>query len=428
MAIIARFTVLSCSLLTLACGAKPAPVTSDCAIALSPRPGDEEIGRIQPFVSSAPDPVPYLERLGWTFVQRARSTHDPGVYTEALESAACIEDRTPGAPEALLLRGHALFSLHRFAEAEAIGRELVARRGAWFDHALLGDTLFDQGRIDEAIACYERAMAERPGPQAYARAAQVRWITGDLEGAIEAMTLAARASDTRDPSSAAWFRSRLAQYEREAGHEDRAEAWIGSALALEPDHPSSLWTRGVARLAAGRAGEAIAPLARAVEVEPLPEYEWALAEALRAAGRAKDAAAAEARLVERGESEDPRTLALYLATTRRDPARALRLAERELVSRQDVLTLDVMALALERVGRIDEARSYSERALARGTRSARLYLHAAEIARAAGDAAMEARMGREARKLAHMLLPSERMQLDDLIASRKPHPATEHRS
>ncbi len=426
-----RFTALSCSALALSCSGKPASVApyrapaQPCAVVLAPSARDPEVARLQAMVAAAPDPVPYLERLGWTFVARARSTHDPGQYTVALETAACIDSRRPAAPEALLLRGHAVFALHRFGEAEAIGRELVARRGAWFDHALLGDALLDQGRVEEAIASYERVMAERPGPQAYSRAAHVRWIMGDVEGAIEAMTLAARASDTRDPSSAAWFRSRLAQYEREAGHAERAEAWIDAALALEPDHPPALLARGLARLAAGRATDAIAPLARAIEIEPTPEYEWSLAEALRAAGRTGDAENVEARLVERGEAEDPRTLALFLATTGRDPARALALAERELASRQDVLTLDVMALALERSGRIAEARSYSDRALARGTRSARLYLHAAEIARAAGDTSVEARRSREARRLAHLLLPSERMQLDALIGTARAHPGHE---
>ena len=429
-----------CAGLALGCGhqvdraapTRAAAAATSCEIVLAPVDGsagpDPEIDRAQQRARRAPDPVPYLERLGWAWVAKARSSHDPGFLTLALETASCIEVGRSEALEALLLRGHALASLHRFREAEMIGRVLVARRGAWFDHALLGDALLDQGHVDEAIEAYERVMAIRPGPQAYSRAALVRWIVGDLEGAIEAMELAARASDGRDPSSAAWFRSRLAQYELAAGRRDRAQAWLDSALALEPDHPPALLARGLALLAAGRAEAAIVPLARAVAVDPLPEQQWALAEALRDAGRASEAAAVEARLVERGEAEDPRTLALFLATTGRDAARALRLASRELETRQDVLTLDAMALALAAVGRTEEARSYSERALARGTRSARLHLHAAAIAAAAGDASEAARRAAQAKELAHTLLPSERRRLDVLLAATKTHPRAAVRS
>ena len=399
-----------------------------CATALAARrePGGE-IERMQRLAAIAPDPVPYLERLGWEFVAEARKTHDAAWLALAADAASCIESRVPEAAEALLLRGHVLVSHHRFAEAEVVARKLVARRGAWFDHALLGDALLDQGRVDEAIASYERVMAERPGPEAYSRAAHVRRITGDLAGAIEAMTLAARSADARDPASAAWFRSTLARYELEAGHPDVAAAWIEAALAVDPDHPDALFARGLYLLGGGRAAAAVEPLARSVAIEPLPAHLWALAEALRETGRVDEAEQVEARLAEEGASEDPRTLALFLAATGRDPARALRLAERELETRRDVFTLDALALALAGVGRIDDARTYSTQALARGTRDARLYLHAALIAKAAGDDAEAARRIEQTRGLAHMLLPSERRQLDALAASTR-HPVGTCRS
>ena len=432
-----RLLLASCLVLGWGCAGHahhtgpPAAATSAsaCETVLAPRPGaGAEVERLQRLAALAPGSVPYLERLGWAFVARARNTHDEDYFALVAETASCIETHAPEAAEALLLRGHALASTHHFHEAEAVARKLVAQRGAWFDHALLGDALLDQGRVEEAIAAYERVMAERPGPEAYSRAAHVRFIVGDLDGAIEAMTLAARASDARDPSSAAWFRATLARYELAAGRREIGAAWIEAALAIDADNPDALFARGLYLLGQGRAAAAVEPLVRAVDVEPLPAHLWALAEALHEAGRVDEAARIETRLIADGDNDDPRTLALFLATSGRDPARALRLAERELGTRRDVLTLDTLALALARVGRIDEARTYAKQALARGTRDARLYLHAASIAHAAGDEPQAARHIEQARALAHMLLPSERRQLEALVLATRTHPATARQS
>ena len=93
-------------------------------------------------------------------------------------------ERMPDDDGARLLLGHALASQHRFAEAEAIARQLAAQRGLPADHGLLGDALLSQGRLAEAGAAYQAMMDLRPDSHAYARAAELRWLTGDLEGAV----------------------------------------------------------------------------------------------------------------------------------------------------------------------------------------------------------------------------------------------------
>ena len=98
-------------------------------------------------------------------------------------------------------------------------------------------------------------------------------------------------------------------------------------------------------------------LTRAASLNPLPEYQWILADALRASGRAADAAAVERELVARGTASDPRTVALYLATRGENASTALSLAEAELDVRADVFTLDAHAWALAANGRTAEARA-----------------------------------------------------------------------
>ena len=125
-----------------------------------------------------------LERLGYLHVARARVTGDAGHYTLAEAVANCLQASYPGESAALLLRGHVLHQLHRFNEAEQIARELVAKRTVVLDYGLLGDALMEQGRLDEAATAYQRMIDLKPFYQSYTRAAHVRWMKGDLEGAL----------------------------------------------------------------------------------------------------------------------------------------------------------------------------------------------------------------------------------------------------
>jgi hypothetical protein len=154
---------------------------------------------------------------------------------------------------------------------------------------------------------------------------------------------------------------------------------------LRPDYPPALLLRGKMSLTQDEAAAAVTDLQRATEQNPVPEYQWALAEGLRAAGREAEAAAVEASLCQHGAVGDPRTLSLYLATRGENPDLAVRLAESELRQREDVFTHDALAWALTAAGRVAEARPHLESALAEGTPDARLFFHAAVI---------ESRLGR----------------------------------
>ena len=98
--------------------------------------------------------------------------------------------------------------------------------------------------------------------------------------------------------------------------------------------------------------EAVAPVAtRGAAINPLPEFQWALADTLRAAGRADEAAKVEATLKQTGAQSDPRTFALFLATRGEQTELAVQLAQRELQARADIFTHDALAWALAAAGR-----------------------------------------------------------------------------
>jgi tetratricopeptide (TPR) repeat protein len=386
-------------------------------LVLTPQRGesrtDKEISRLQERISEGRNVELWLDRLGWAFVAKARERFDPGFYNLAEQCARCIEKRDPQSQEAMLLRAHVLQNLHRFKESETLARCLVQERGLSFDYGLLGDALMEQGKLGDAVEAYQRMMNLKPDLRAYASAAHIRWLKGDLEGAIEAMKLAVSAASPTDAESAAWVNTRLAFYEYQAGRVSEAEQRCALALSLQNNYPPALLLMGRVLLGQSRFDEAVDALRNAVKVNPLPEYQWTLAEALRAAGRENEASDIEAQLCQRGAGSDPRTLALYLATRRESPGTALRLARAELDSRSDVFSHDALAWSLAAAGNLTEAQSEMQRALAEGTEDARLFFHAAIIASQAGQPADAERWLRKASELSHLLLPSERNELQN---------------
>jgi tetratricopeptide (TPR) repeat protein len=390
-------------------------------LVLTPQTGesrtDGEISQLQRRIREGRNVELWLDRLGWAFVAKARESFDPGFYKLAEQCARCIEKRNPQSQEAMLLRAHVLQNVHRFKEAETLACRLVKQRGLSFDYGLLGDALMEQGKLNDAVEAYQRMMNLKPDLRAYARAAHIRWLKGDLAGAIEAMQLAVSAATPQDAESAAWVNTRLATYLFYAGKFNEAEQRCALALSLQNNYPPTLLLQGRILLAQSRFCEAADALQSAVNLNPLPEYQWTLAEALRIAGKENEASEVEAQLRQRGASSDPRTLALYLATRHESRETALRLARAELDSRSDVFTHDALAWSLAAAGKVTEAWSEMQRALAEGTQDARLFFHAGIIASQAGQSADAERWLRKASELSHLLLPSERNELQNAARS-----------
>src|SRR6185295_6524948 len=154
----------------------------------------------------------------------------------------------------------------------------------------------------------------------------------------------------------------------------------------------AMLARGRILLALHRPGDAVVELQHAAELNPLPEYQWALADALALSGDRERAQEVEAKIVERGAAEDPRSFSLYLATRSEDIGQAISLAQLELTMREDVFTHDALAWALAQSGRAREAQLHATEALSEGTVDARLFLHAGIIAALNNDIAQAKRL------------------------------------
>jgi tetratricopeptide (TPR) repeat protein len=373
-----------------ACSREPEPTSSPERHALAERPpggsspADEQIRSLQARLRREPrSPEAWLD-LGEAWVVKARRDADPALHRSAEDAALAAQALAPLSPRAVRLRGLALLEDHRFDEARGLLAALLERD----PHdatalGLLSDALLDLGRFDEAALAAQRMIELKPNLPAYARAAHLLWLQGDVEAALGTYRLAADAGG--DPEARAWVSTQAALVEWHRGRLDAADGLLDRALLDAPDHPAALVARGRVALSRGDSGLALAALERAFLRLPLPETAWLLGDARELAGDEEGAREARERVLRGGRAFDRRTLALFLATKDRDAAEAVRLCEEARRERDDLYTEDTCAWALYRAGRLAEAEAASRKALALGTPDARLLHHAGAIRLARGD-------------------------------------------
>ncbi|MEM7282302.1 MAG: tetratricopeptide repeat protein [Pseudomonadota bacterium] len=351
----------------------------------------------------------YLEALGWIYVDIARTQSDERLIDYAGDAALCMLEKDPSSLSGKLLLGYVRHQQHRFSEARALARELVAARGYWFDHALLGDVVAEQGDLHTAVTAYEAMVSQRPGAQSFARIAHLRWLTGDVHGAISAARLAVGAASGSKEHSA-WIQTKLGELLFFSGDLAAAMQLGEHAAKTIPDYAPALVLRGRVFMAQQQPNLAIPVLEQALSRSPLPETQWLLLEAISDAGDLRTTQGLRSALI--NNHEDPRTIATFLATRKIDLNKALVLAQAELDNRQDALTLDALAWAYYSNGNMADAARLSNRAVNHGLQHGRIYLHAALIQDRLGnhDVAEEYLLRAHAQR--HVLMPSERKLLD----------------
>lgn len=368
----------------------PAP-SAAAELALGYVPGDEPTERLiaaaQQAVREEGESAGAHAQLALTLMRRRRESGNPIYMLYAEDAVRAARSLDADDPQVLALHVMILQDQHRFEAARDGARRLV--RVASEDptgHILLGDALLELGDYDGAVAAYQGALDRRPDLRSYNRGAHLRWLHGDVDGAIELQELALDAGSARDPEAMAWCFVDLGAVYWHAGDPRRAEAAADRALALVPRYPPALSLKARAEVALGRPAEAVAMLEAVVARQPSVEDLLYLAERLEELGR-PDAARERTAEAEALVAHDPRPMAHHLARRGEDPERALALAERAVGERATVEALATHALALARAGHADAARDAIARAQRLGTPDARLHLIASLVRITGGDRA-----------------------------------------
>lgn len=369
--------------------AAPSATAPSAAIALAYEPGPEPterlIARAQEAVRTDPERVAAYDELAMVLMRRARETSNAVYRRYAEDALRAARARDEHDPRTMILSALLLQDQHRFADAAALARQYIAAApDDSTGHLVLGDALLELGDYEPAMDSYQDAMNLRPDLRSYNRAAHMRWLQGDFDGAKQIMELAIDSGSMRDPEAQAWCFVDLGAMYLHRGQAQQAQTAAERALALVPDYVPAIVLDARALARRGDRDAAIERLAPAVDRHPTADELLRLADWLHDAGRTDESSARLAQ-AERLASAEPRPLALYYARHGLEHGRALALAESELAARHDIASHDVHGLALVRAGRPVDALAAIDRALVLGTKDANLHLHAGLAAKAAGD-------------------------------------------
>jgi tetratricopeptide (TPR) repeat protein len=316
-------------------------------------------------------------------------------YAQAERDLTRAREIYPDDPEAAALLAVVRYTTHDFAGALDLATGVYERdpsqHGAL---AVIGDAQMELGRYDEADETYARLARALTGSGAVqARRSRMAFLRGD---AIEAMRLAAIAE--RQARAAGAFGAELSFYSIlrgqsafDAGEYDEAADHYEDALRVAPEYHVARAMLAKARAAQGRTDDAIRLYERAIAAVPQPEFLAALGDLYAIRGERRLAeeqyavVEAIARLARVSRQVYDRQLAVFSADHDVNLGRAVTLAENELRVRKDIYGYDAYAWALYKIGRLEEARAASERALRLGTPDPELWYHAGMISAALGD-------------------------------------------
>jgi tetratricopeptide (TPR) repeat protein len=332
-------------------------------------------------------------KLGLAYQQRARETADASYYAKseaALRRAFAVAPRDPVATSGL---ASLALARHEFRKALVLSRRARALApGIVLNYGLVGDALVELGRYDEAFRAFDRMVSLKPNLPSYSRISYARELLGDPEAAIEAMKLALDAAAPRG-EPAAWTHVQLGKLYFGLGRVEAAALEYRKALAAFPGYVYAFDGLAHAEAAKGHSAAAIEYAKRATETVPFPQFITTLGDLYRATGQERRAreqyrivGAIERLLAANGVKTDL-DLALFHVDHGTRLRHALALARRAHADAPSIHADDVLAWALARNGRCQEALRHSRRALRLGTRDASMFFHRGMIERCLGRTA-----------------------------------------
>jgi tetratricopeptide (TPR) repeat protein len=331
-------------------------------------------------------------QLAGALVRLQRVNNDGRAVITAEQHLRAFLTRTPDHYEAQRMLAAVLLSQHRFREAVAQADRVRARdpRDAW-NYGAMGDGYLELGDYDRAFDAFDRMGQLQPGPPAYARVAYGLELKGDVDGALDQMRKAAEGTTPNDPESQAWHFSQVASLLLEKGRLGDAKREFEHAAATFPNHPHAISGLAKIKIVEGDLAGARQMLQEQLARVPTPDLAATIGDLSRALGETEQAERyfAIAEQIERAGwgngVRQPQALARFFAERDRSLEEAVRLAEEAVTMRTDIFTMDALAWAYFKVGRLAEARHASESARRTGSRDACLLYHAAAILAAAGD-------------------------------------------
>lgn len=347
----------------------------------------QRISDMERRIGQRPDDTGAAVLLADALLRQARVTGEGRPAGRAAEVLKSVLKENPGHYDAKRLLGAVYLSQHRFRDALAIAMRARDQRpnDAW-TYGIIGDAHLELGEYEKAFDAFDVMVTKRPSAAAYARVAYARELQGNLEGALQAMQMAAEATTAHDPEAQAWYAAQVGELHLRMGRLEDADREYRRAAFIFHNHPFAMIGQGKVKAARRDRDGALAVYLDQLTRTPTLDLAARLGD-LYAEGGDSIEAERYYRLAEdlAGPSiaQTEVNLALFLAEHERKLPEAVKIAETVAATRHDIFTDDALAWAYYKTGRPEEAFAASQRALRTGTRDPRILAHAAAIRAAA---------------------------------------------
>ena len=341
-------------------------------------------------VASDPLDSVALARLSLEYVNAMRSSGNLDYLQRAQAAARGSLQAVSAArnPEGLTALAVSLYESHRFKEALQLAQQACQIDPTNQLAALLiGDAQFELGDYAAADKTYAKLAARRSGSALTTRLARLAEVRGNPDQAIALLSeLTASGDDS--------LRVRLQLSELYFGRGDFEQTQIQLAAAARL-HPYSYAVQehlAELRAAQGRFAEAEALYSKVIARLPRPEFMQALGDLYALMNRAelarqwhRRAMAGYLQSTSQGNAHFYHHLANFFCDSAPQLEQALRWAREDLLVRNSIFAHEGLAWALYKNGHYQAAAQSMDRALAQGTRSARLLFHGGMIYSGAGQ-------------------------------------------
>ena len=358
-------------------------------------PAEQAIAEATKLIGKNPKDFEAYNALALALSRRARETSDVRFYAQAEQALQKSFEISPDNFDGKRIQVWLLLGKHEFAAALEEAKKLNKKApDDVMVYGFLTDANVELGNYQDAEVAAQWMLNLRPANlPGLTRAAYLRELYGDVEGALELMNMAYQSTPPSELEDAAWILTQMAHLKLAIGKTEEAETLLQQALMRFPGYHYALGNLAKVRIAQKRFGEAVDLLQQRYRAAAHAENLYDLAEALELAGRSDEAKAAfeqfEAKsLAESARADNSnRELIFYFADHAHQPGKALEVAQHEYTMRHDVYTLDAYAWALYANGQYLEAQKQVQKALSVGIQNANMFRRAGEIELKCGNLA-----------------------------------------
>ncbi len=250
-------------------------------------PAEQSMATAQKLIEKNPKNYEAYNALALALSRRARETSDVKFYSEAEAALQKSFEISPDNFDGARIHVWLLLGKHEFAAALQEGAKLNKEMpDDVMIYGFLTDANVELGNYDAAEAACQRMLDLRTGNlPGITRAAYLRELFGNVDGALELMNMAFQSTPPAQAEDGAWILTQMAHLQLATGNLDKSEKLLRQALTMFPGYHYALGNLAKVRIQQKRYGEAVELLQQRYQAAPHAENLYDLAEALQLAGK-----------------------------------------------------------------------------------------------------------------------------------------------